>query len=245
MKRDDIVYNAAMYGAKYQATVKMVCLANQEFAGELCDTEKAAHQSAAYQALVSLKDEFSAAAKRAGTELPNTPGKVRKVDEEGASGLDVQIKTRVHEMLKQILGRDLIQNDTIYEYFDVPTGGHTCTIKFSALPGQWSQVGHTGPISPFKRDSMLLACKETVEALLVDPTYAGKIDVAKLDQEEKDRIQYRTTRDAAKKAAAQQNQARWQKGSGKGKWDMLWNLSYDDLSWMLAMKGKGGKGKGK
>jgi len=91
---------------------------------------------------------------------------------------------------------------------------------------------------------MLFACKETVNALLVDPSYAGKIDVAKLDKEEKERQEYRTTRDAAKKAAAKQNQWYYQqqKGKGKGKWNLLWNLSYEDLSWMMSMKGKG-KGK--
>jgi len=128
MTKNDIVYAAAMYGAKYQATVTVACHNNQQFAGELCDSEKEAHQSAAYQALVQLQDEMGGAEKRTGTEMSGD-SKARKVDGT-EDGLSVEIKTRMQEMLKQIVGRNLIENDTIYEYVDLPTGGHQCTIKF-------------------------------------------------------------------------------------------------------------------
>jgi len=68
MTKEDVVYTNVEEGGQWQATVRLNCKDGEEFAGELCATDKEAQQSAAAQALAAFASEIAA-----------LPEKVKKV----------------------------------------------------------------------------------------------------------------------------------------------------------------------
>jgi len=162
------------------------------------------------------------------------------------------MKERLREIVKQIVGRDLIESDISYECTVAPSGGHVYRVSIPALPdGSWKKVW-VGAVSPFKRDAQLIAAEAACTDLCNDPVFGLRIDKVKLDEMDKMRV---AKKEAKKQANAVAHAA--YKGKGKGK-EGLWMMKgkgnvFDEgqgwwdpwTMWMMKGKGKGeGKGKG-
>jgi len=207
MQKGDVEYTTHVVESNYLATVKMVCLDGQEFVGELAGTEKEAQQSAAHVALIGLSAEVSAKSvgKRPNLDVyvDGSSMKLRKTTPTGEDDPGMFMKERLREVVKQIVGRDLIESDVSYEYSAAPSGGHVYTVSIPALPDGSSKKVWVGAISPFKRDAQLIAAQAAYTDLCNDPLFGPHIDKFKLDEMDKRRLAKKEAKTAEAKAKAE------------------------------------------
>jgi len=136
MKRDDVAYTTEANGELFQSTVKLVCRAGEEYAGELCASTKAAHQSAASFALQDLAAEIAALP-------PKEPKEKReKVEKPPSTEPAPTSKTELAQKLQAHCKRPMTRADVIYETAKT-TDGFQSTVKLVAVGG----VEFTGEVS--------------------------------------------------------------------------------------------------
>lgn len=220
MGKADIVYKVNEFEGQFQATVKLDCIDGQEFAGELCANSKDAEKAAAHQALEGLKTDIAASAgvKRKAADI----SELLK-----AEAPSPYVKAKLREAVKQLVGRDLVDADMVFEV-NPGTGGNICSLKIPCLSGALGARTYLGAPSPFKRDTMLNACSKAMDAITADPEASAKIDMSKVQKEEKKE---------KKKSTGTKKEKDNGGAKGKGKGDMM-----SMMMMMMMMKGKG-KGK--
>mmetsp|Transcript_54126 Transcript_54126/g.154409 ORF Transcript_54126/g.154409 Transcript_54126/m.154409 type:complete len:370 (+) Transcript_54126:113-1222(+) len=221
MDKGDIEYVVVQQESLHQATVTLHCMDKQQFAGELCETEKAAQLSAALIALTELQNVIGKLEK--GTKRKGAPG-------DGSNGEDVLARNKLREAVRQILGRDIIDGDLVYDT-KTTEEGQTCTVTLPTMEGSWSIREFPGSASPFKRDAMLSAASVALEAILAAEEFAGKVDLSKVREQEGKK---------KKKSATKDEELVLSAGGMKGKGKMA-----NPWAWQMASWGKGdpwGKG---
>lgn len=243
MGKDDIVYTTARFEGQFQATVKVNCIDGQEYAGDMCTTAKEAEQRAAMQGVLGCA-----------TLVTKIFGEQPTIEEVP----DALVKTQLRLACKEILARDLDEAALKFEYEEV-TGGQQASLRLPSLPGELGNYTWVGGPSPYKRDAMLMACKQALGALLQDPL-AAELDMEKL-------VEAKVRKDIEKKSSSSKTPSAcgkckagkggkggkggWGKGGGGattsgGKGQDMESFA----SWMMEgffgyMATKGAKGKGK
>eukprot|EP00420_Gonyaulax_spinifera_P024159 CAMPEP_0197894618 /NCGR_PEP_ID=MMETSP1439-20131203/35924_1 /TAXON_ID=66791 /ORGANISM="Gonyaulax spinifera, Strain CCMP409" /LENGTH=370 /DNA_ID=CAMNT_0043514993 /DNA_START=66 /DNA_END=1178 /DNA_ORIENTATION=- len=232
MGKGDIAYTTNEYDSQFQSTVKLDCVEGQEFAGELCSSAKEAEQAAAKQALEGLKSEADSIAAQ---------GRKKGGGKYGKGGQEPEIpplnvKNKLREALKQFLGRDLTDGDMVYETSPAQ-GGHIARLKLPNLPGALGNRFFMGCVSPYKRDTMLVAAKAAVETMLADPN-GQAIDLSKVPDDD-------SKKEPKKRKEGTSSSSSWgkSKGWGKGKGGKGWG--FDPWEFMMMMMGPWAKGMGK
>lgn len=218
MDKGDITYTVSDFQGSFQATVKLDCINGQEFAGELCATQKDAEKAAAAQALEGLAQDIGLGI-----------GNKRK-----AEGPQLIIKQKLREAVKQILARDLTETDVVFEVKPA-AGGHTATLKIPTVPGMLGKRVFMGTPSPFKRDTMLTAASKALDAILADAELSSKIDLSKVKEQQ-------PTKKAKTASSGGQQQQQQQAPKGNGKGQGMPTPQMMEMMMMMMMKGKG-KGK--
>mmetsp|Transcript_7106 Transcript_7106/g.21634 ORF Transcript_7106/g.21634 Transcript_7106/m.21634 type:complete len:398 (-) Transcript_7106:124-1317(-) len=254
MDKADIVYTVSEFGGEYQAMVRIDCVDGQEFAGELCASPKEAEQAAACQALEGLRQDigFGAASgkKRKASNVGEDVSKFLKVD-----APDARVKGKLREACKQILGRDLTDDDIVYEV-TAEERGQVATLTLPNLPGELGASSYGGTLSPFRRDTMLAAASAALDAILADPDYGPSIDLSKVPEDDPKKDTKKRSGSSGgpwacgKGAFGKEGPWGWEKGFagkegakgwGKGKW-----VDAQAWDWMMSMAAQWkGKGKGK
>lgn len=210
MNKGDIVYNTTFFAEHgfYQATVSLACVQGKEFAGELALSEKEAEQSAAQVAVDNLQTEIAA--------LPSNKRKALTMTGAEGDELDMNNKAKLREVCKQVLGRDLVDADFVFEEQQLPDSSWKATVKLPSLPGMYAHRPWDGDPSPYKRDAIVSACTKALAAILSDPTLGPRIDLTNFNIPSKE----------AKKARMRAAQAAKGKGKlfgkGKGKGPFMW-----------------------
>jgi len=233
MSKTDVTYETVKHGAQFQSTATLACLEGQQSAGELADTDKAAEQSAAYQAVIGLEAELEAL----GYSLQERTLEIPEAVREGAiqagmfsaisAGKDIQdamtdsaIKGMMNAILAQVLERKCEAGEVAYEFSGVSGGLHVATLKLKMLEGELGRRQWTGTASPFKRDAQLDCCLKAMESILTDTTCAEKINL-------EGAVNIRTSSEKKQKEKEAKRQKRQEamengelppsKGKGKGK----------------------------
>mmetsp|Transcript_24245 Transcript_24245/g.75444 ORF Transcript_24245/g.75444 Transcript_24245/m.75444 type:complete len:429 (+) Transcript_24245:85-1371(+) len=112
LAKGDVAYTTVPLGEQFQVTVRLNCHQGEEFAGEICASEKDAQQSAAAQALQAFSAEIAALPpkekSKAGkaTEVPGTLA---------ALGLTANFKTDLVQKMQIHIKRTLVKADIAYE----------------------------------------------------------------------------------------------------------------------------------
>mmetsp|Transcript_24243 Transcript_24243/g.75438 ORF Transcript_24243/g.75438 Transcript_24243/m.75438 type:complete len:338 (+) Transcript_24243:65-1078(+) len=162
LTKADVTYSAVEQAGQYQATVRLVCHQNQEFAGELCATEKEAQQAAAAQALLAFAAERASlpakapkvkAPKAAGAPVQQLPQQkkapavvpaVTKMAVAAAGvppklaalGLTADFKTDLTHQVQVLLKRTLTKTDIVYEVVKVDEKQFQATVTLNGAGGQ-------------------------------------------------------------------------------------------------------------
>jgi len=145
LTKGDVAYEVAAVDSGFQATVKLVCLAGEEYAGEVCPTEKAAEHAAANQALLvnaeavaalppSNKPPRRGKAKAAPGVRPPGPGPMQ------AEG---NMKTELVNRLQMHCSRTMTKPDIVYEVSEL-AGQFQASVKLMCLEIPQEYMGHAG-----------------------------------------------------------------------------------------------------
>lgn len=233
MSKTDITYETVKHGTQFQSTAILSCLEGQQSAGELADTDKAAEQSAAYQAVIGLEAELEAlgySLQERNLEIPE-PVKQAAIQAGAFSAMtsaqdireamsDSAIKGMMNAILAEILGRKCEAGEVKYEFSGVSGGLHVATLKLKMLSGELGRRQWTGTASPFKRDAQLDCCLKAMESILTDATYGdinleGKVNIR--TSSEKKQKEKEGKRQKRQEAIDKGEYVPPAKGKGKGK----------------------------
>lgn len=258
MGRGDIVYKVDHFpGDGVQAVVKINCIGGQEFTSELCPGQKEAEQGAARAALESLQAEADSTLKRKASDSGGPPtkfvrdanGREVAVLHEGA--IDLQMKSRLREAVKQLVGgRDLVDGDIEYD-FEEADGGSICVLKLPCLEDEFvGGQSWRSSASPYRRDAILEAAAAALATL--EAHYGEQIDLSKVPDAEV-RKEMRKKKNPTpvgpgemEVSGPMQAMARGAlKGKGKGalkgkgksdpvwgrRWDMIANMVAEMMNW--------------
>jgi len=268
MDKGDITYTTNDFDGQFQSTVKINCVSGQEFAGDLCASQREAEHSAAAQALEGLKEDMGLArgAKRKNEDVYSLLK---------SEPLNTHAKSKLREAVKMAIGRDLAEGDMLFDISEAATGGYVCNLKIPCLPGALGTRSFFGSPSPFRRDTMLAAAAKALEVLMSDKNLGIDPDKV-LEVEAMDEERHKNKKKAKKqgsiegglsgeappwrsKGASKGGKGGCGKGGcGKGAGGKSWGGGWDSwgvdpsmmqmmMSMMAGMKGGGkcGKGKGK
>jgi len=234
MSKTDITYETVRHGAQFQSTAILTCLEAQQSAGELCDTDKAAEQSAAYQGVIGLEAELEALGYSLQERTLEIPAAVRQAAIQAgifsaiSAAQDIQdamtdssIKGMMNAILAQVLERKCEGGEVAYEFSGVTGGLHVATLKLQMLEGELGRCTWTGTASPFKRDAQLDCALKAMESILTDPTYAEKINLEGAvnirSSSEKKQKEKEAKRNKKQEAMESGEYVPSPKGKGKGK----------------------------
>jgi len=191
IQQGDIVYKIEMWGNEYQATVKLNCFGGDEFAGELCATERQAEMAAAHQALVAHADELEQqrAMKRKALEDARDAQKFPRVDmqppamqmqpqgmqmqpqamqsEESLTIDDADVEARLQMVLMQILGRQPESTDLVYDFATTADGGTRARLSLPTTPG--CEGKHFHAITPSEQSAKLQVSTQAVTWIMKLP----------------------------------------------------------------------------
>jgi len=183
MGKTDILYETKRQPAGFQATVTLVCLSGQQAAGEVAQTDKAAEQSAALFALVTLQSQLTSM----GQSVDKTVHELSPAMQVAACAVginsqeemtDLALKAMMHESIKQVLERKLEKGDINYEYaIGSRSGTYVAQLRLPTIPGAIGQTVFTGEESAFRRDSQVECIVKALDALLSDVTFGCRIDL--------------------------------------------------------------------
>mmetsp|Transcript_103437 Transcript_103437/g.333578 ORF Transcript_103437/g.333578 Transcript_103437/m.333578 type:complete len:370 (-) Transcript_103437:29-1138(-) len=139
LTKQDVLYAVSGQDGHFQATVRLVCLQDEEYVGDVCPTDKAAEHSAAQQALLAHAADAAAL-------LVPKPGK-KKQAKQAAGGLlakpqqPLDRKTELVNHLQLHCQRNLTKPDVLYTVAEVGHGQFQASVKLVCLQGAQEYVG--------------------------------------------------------------------------------------------------------
>lgn len=184
--KDDIVYIVQKYSGGFQATVKLNCIEGQEFAGELCPTQKDAEKSASQQVLDFYADQIAAMPKagaaskkkkrsagEAGLATPAAPGAPGVLATPGGGAASpanpaMSSKSELNSTCSKILRRVMEKGEVQYETVGV-VGGYQSTVQMPGLPEQWGQQVWAGEVHTTRQNAEQSAAAIALDAIKADP----------------------------------------------------------------------------
>lgn len=230
MSKTDILYKTTKDGTSYQCTATLVCLSGQDATGEVLESEKAAEQSAALQAVQVIDDEISAMGYSIADRTLDIPDSVKAAavragicsSEVEAQDVitDATVKAMLHAILTKILDKKLEKGDLDYTYTQNVAGLHVASLQMKAIKGALGKKKWQGDASPFKRDSQLDCAMKAMDTLLSDKVH-GKVDLAgavhiKTSAEKKGKDPKKALASAGGTSRGKNGKGK-AKGAGKGK----------------------------
>lgn len=176
MEKGDIVYKVDNWNQQFQATVKLNCLGGEEFAGELCQTERQAEQAAAHQVLLAHAEELAAqqSLKRKALEAANRdPMKWARLEDGDPDDFpDPTVKGKLHTAVKQLLGREADNADIVYEIGPTEEGmvAQLTLPTLSAMyPTEFGGRIWIGEPTPTKQGTRLNAAAQACRYIMTTP----------------------------------------------------------------------------
>merc|ERR1712183_483566 len=181
--KTDVVYTSTKVATGgYQATVKLACMEDAEFAGDVMPQAKDAEKSAAQQALDHYADVIAT--------LPASEKNKNKRKTPGADGAEgaaaaaaphsaahTGAKAELNVMCSKILKRTMAKSDILYTTNPVAGQGYQATVTMPALPGEWATHVFAGEPSPKKPDAEQSAASMAVAAMKEDSSLMTLLSV--------------------------------------------------------------------
>ncbi|CAE8632120.1 unnamed protein product, partial [Polarella glacialis] len=167
MDKGDITYEVVEHdGGRFQAIVTVLCISGLQFAGLLGPSFRAAEQTAALQAIEGVRAEIG----RLGSRKRKASEAFDEVSDDMSEALnapapDVTMKNKLRVAVKQVMGRDLTDADIVYDTTEVD-GGFQTMVTVPNLPEPLAGRSWNGPVSPFRRDTGLLAAQDALEEVV-------------------------------------------------------------------------------
>lgn len=166
IQKSDVVYTTTKVGAGYQCTVKLNCIGELEFAGEIACDAKTAEKSAAQMALDHHADVIA-----------NMPGSAKKQKRSsGTIGLNFDRmdgsspKAELNVTISKILRQVISKTDIAYEVSQVEGQGFQATVQMPSLPGHYATQVWAGEVAGTKLEAEQSAAQQAVSAIRIDPT---------------------------------------------------------------------------
>eukprot|EP00930_Biecheleria_cincta_P025629 TRINITY_DN18216_c0_g1_i2.p1 TRINITY_DN18216_c0_g1~~TRINITY_DN18216_c0_g1_i2.p1 ORF type:complete len:539 (-),score=110.47 TRINITY_DN18216_c0_g1_i2:19-1635(-) len=125
--------NILVAQGQHQATVTLHCLGEQQFAGEVCPSGKAAQMSAAQQALAYYAEEVAQYEAQKALK-PSSSGSKKKSSAAGGGGGDVSIQ--LGHLLSTMLGRPPTHTDFSYHHMELEPGQHQSALTLHCFQEQ-------------------------------------------------------------------------------------------------------------
>lgn len=172
MGKDDITYTLSWFGTQVQATVNLICVGNQEYAGHLCSDPKAAEMSAAEQALEGnseLVAETAAqpspsALARVGQKRPAPAGEAGPpVNREDNPAITA--KSELNSLVMQLNKAGVPPGSIVYSCHQVPGPMFQATVKVGCLPGDWAGRAWAGHPDPDRKKAEQSAATQALSDL--------------------------------------------------------------------------------
>lgn len=253
MRQGDIVYTVEKWGAQYQATVKLNCLNGDEFAGELCATEKQAEQAAAHQALLAHAEELQTqqSLKRKAMEAASDPAKWARCTDEQFSldevPPDPSVKGKLHTAVKQLLCREVDNTDIVYE-ISATDEGMVASLTLPTLGLEIPQFHGkvwVGKPTMTKQGTRLSAAAQALAEIMARPE-GMDVDLSQAKLPDPEAPRNKGVKKPGRSFAGKGQAARSMKGKGKGlgmgfDWVTMFNMM--SMFFNAASDAKGG-GKG-
>jgi len=162
--KGDIEYSHFKYEGGFQAKVKVKCVDNREFVGEIASNARDAEKAAAVQAMLGYKNEVEQVNAKADGKnkrklaiptLEITPvAKVARLAGAAseAAKAPATAKGDLNCTVSRIIRRIMGKQDILYNTFQVP-GGFQSRLSIPCLGGLWARDSFVGEISYKKMDA--------------------------------------------------------------------------------------------
>lgn len=176
----DVTYSSVQTDTGYQAMLTLHCLAEQQFAGEICASEKEAEQSVAQQALDFYADEvaqfagiskkrqmgMSKAARptqdRQGMPLPDAALPLNQMEQPAPNTGrkdGINAKDQFILFLNWKMNRNVTRADFVFKSSEISPGQHQATVTLPCVEGQVfaGQISPTGKAAEFSAAEQAMA----------------------------------------------------------------------------------------
>mmetsp|Transcript_33646 Transcript_33646/g.96616 ORF Transcript_33646/g.96616 Transcript_33646/m.96616 type:complete len:495 (-) Transcript_33646:125-1609(-) len=170
MQPEDIIYQTMQFGQQFQATVTLVCVGGDTYAGEPAFTNAEAEQNAAEVAVGACAEEL--AKMQSAEENGSMKRKEMATAPSGLPGEKPRGSRRnswiLQQMLMRLLRRPIRPDDVAAQTIQTALGWQS-TLAVPGLPEPWQTMAWAGEVAASPKEAEEHAAKHAVDAVRADP----------------------------------------------------------------------------